>query len=339
MSEPTSAEEIARYVVARAVWAPSVHNTQPWRFTVGGGPRISLHADLDRRLAVADPDGREMMISCGAALFTVRLTLRALGYIPQTSVLPDPAQPTLVAQVSWQERAAADEFERRLSGHVLTRRTHRGAFDPEPLPPDTLAGLRAAAAREGAALRIVADDGRRAALAAAVQTAEHELSRDGERLRELARWTPAPGTACRDGVPATSYPARAERTQPYFPGRDFARGHDWGMPPLSPATSHRAAGVAGLLTTTADRPADWVNAGQALQRILLTASTCGAAVALHSQPLELAWLREFIRTQLGDGACPHLVLRIGLVTQTAVSVRRDPGDVLFPIGVDRVDPG
>ena len=169
MSEPTTAEEIARYVVARAVWAPSVHNTQPWRFTADGGPRISLHADVGRRLAVADPDGREMMISCGAALFTVRLALRALGYIPETTVLPDPAQPTLVAQVSWRERAAADEFERRLSGHILTRRTHRGAFDPEPLPPDTLAALRAAAEREGAALRIVADDGRRAALAVAAQ--------------------------------------------------------------------------------------------------------------------------------------------------------------------------
>ena len=338
MSTPMTAEQIARHVVAEAVWAPSVNNSQPWRFVVGPD-QIGLHADAGRRLEVADPDGREMMISCGAALFTARLALRALGYIPETRVLPDPAEPTLVAQVSWRERAAAGEFERRLSGHVLTRRTHRGAFDPEPLPPDLLAGLRTAAAREGAALRIVADDGRRAALAAAVQTAEHELSRDGERLRELARWTPAPGSACRDGVPDTSYPARAERTQPYFPGRDFARGHGWGTPPLSPATSHRAAGVAGLLTTTADHPVDWVNAGQALQRIMLTASTCGAAVALHSQPLELPWLREFIRTQLSDDACPHLVLRIGLVTQVAVGVRRDPDDVLFPIGGDSASPG
>jgi hypothetical protein len=245
----------------------------------------------------------------------------------------------LVAQVSWRKRAAADEFERQLAGHVLTRRTHRGAFDPGPLPPDTLAALRTAATREGATLRIVADDGRRAALAAAVQTAEHQLRLDGERLRELARWTPAPGSASCDGVPATSYPARAERTQPYFPSRDFARGHGWGMPPLSPATSYRAAGVAGLLTTTGDSPADWVHTGQALQRILLTASLCGAAVALHSQPLELPWLREFLRTQLSDGACPHLVLRIGMVTQAAVSVRRDPDEVLFPAGGDRAAPG
>jgi hypothetical protein len=332
MSEPMTAEEITRYVVARAMWAPSVHNTQPWRFTADGGPRLSLYADTGRRLAVADPDGRELMISCGAALFSVRLALRSLGYVPETSVLPDPGQPTLVARVSWRERAAADEFERRLSGQLLTRRTHRGAFDPEPLPPDTLAALRAGAAREGAALRIVADDGHRATLAAVVQAAEHQLRRDGEHLRELAWWTPAPGSVRCDGVPVTSYPARPEHTEPDFPGRDFARGHGWGLPPLSPATSHRAAGVAALLTTDADDPAGWVHAGQALQRILLTASLCGAAVALHSQPLEVPWLREFIRTQLSDGAHPHLVLRIGLVTQVAVSVRRDPEDVLFPAG-------
>ena len=239
----------------------------------------------------------------------------------------------------WPGRAAATPFEHRLFSQVRRRRTHRGAFDPEPLPPGLLAALRNEAAQDGAALRIVADDGRRAALAAAVQSAERSLELDATRVREQAKWAPAPGGACTDGVPATSYPARPERTDPYFPGRDFARGHGWGMPPLSPATSHRAAGVAGLLTTTADRPADWVNAGQALQRILLTASTCGAAVALHTQPLELPWLREFIRTQLSDGACPHLVLRIGLVTQVAVSVRRDPGDVMFPIGGDRASPG
>ena len=97
--------------------------------------------------------------------------------------------------------------------------------------------------------------------------------------------------------------------------------------------------MAGLLTTAADRPLDWVNAGQALQRILLTASACGAAVALHSQPLELPLLREFIRTQLSDGAYPHLVLRIGLVIQVAVSVRRDSGDVLSPAGGDHARAG
>ncbi len=331
----TSEEEIARYVVTEAIWAPSVHNTQPWRF-VAEGQQISLYADADRGLAVADPDGREMMISCGAALFNVRLALRSLGYVPETLVLPDPGQPALVARVSWRRCAPVNEFERRLSGQVRRRRTHRGAFDPDPLPHDMLAALRASAARDGAALRIMADDRRRAVLAAAVQTAEEQLRLDGGRLAELARWTPAPGSGRGDGVPATAYPARAEHTDPYYPGRDFARGHGWGQPPLSTARGHRAAGVVGLLTTPADRPADWVNAGHALQRILLTASTCGVAVALHSQPTEVPVLREFIRTRLAGGAYPHLVLRIGMVTQAAVSVRRHPGEVLFSPGGSRV---
>jgi len=328
MSTPMTADQIAEHVVAEAVWAPSVHNTQPWRFTVGS-QQISLYADPERRLEVADPDGREMMISCGAALFTVRLALRSLGYVPRARVLPDPGDPELVAQVSWPERAAINEFERRLLGQVRRRRTHRGAFDPEPLPQDLLAALRSEAVRDGAALRIMADDGRRAALAAAVQTAERSLELDSLRVAELAKWTPAPGSARHDGVPATSYPARAEHTDPYYPGRDFARGHGWGLPPLSSASAVLATGVVGLLTTAADRPVDWVSTGQALQRMLLTASAWGAAVALHSQPLELAWLREFVRTRLGDGAYPQLVLRIGMVAQVAVSVRREPADVLF----------
>jgi len=330
---PLAAGEVARYVVTAAVWAPSVHNTQPWRFTADG-QQIRVYADAGRQLMVADPDGREMMISCGAALFTARLALRSLGHIPQTSVLPHPGQPLLAARVSWGRRAACTELEHALFGQVRQRRTHRGGFDLEPLPPGLLATLREGATRDGAMLRIVADDGRRAALAAAIQAAERTQRADSAYVAEMARWVSPPGRARNDGVPPTSYPARAEHTDPDFLGRDFARGRGWGLPPLSTAPWPRSAGVAALVTTAGDRPVDWVNAGQALQRILLTASTLGVAVALHTQPLELGWLRESIRTRLSDGAYPQLVLRFGKVIQAAESVRRSPDDVLSIGGED-----
>jgi hypothetical protein len=332
---PYTDEEIAAYVVAAAVWAPSVHNTQPWWFSADG-QEISLHADAGRHLMAADPRGREMMISCGAALFTARLALRSLGYIPQTSVFPDPGRPLLVARVGWRRRAAAAEFEQRLFSQVLRRRTHRGGFDPLPLSPGLLAVLQAGAKRDRATLRIIDGEPSRAVLAAAVGTAEHALRLDSAYIRELAAWAPAPGSMRRDGVPHTAYPARPERTHPHFASRDFAHGHRWGTCLSSPSAAPRSAGVACLLTTAGDGLLDWVNAGQALQRALLAAATCGVAAALHSQPLERARLREFIRIQLCDGSYPQLVLRLGTVIQTAVSVRRPPASVLFASGGEQL---
>jgi len=333
--ESLTAAEVAAYVVAAAVWAPSVHNTQPWWFSVAG-QEMSLYADAGRQLGVADPRGREMMISCGAALFTARLALRSLGYIPETSVLPDPGRPLLVARVSWQRQAAAAEFEQRLFSQVPLRRTHRGGFDPLPLLADLVAVLQAGAERDGPTLRIIDGEASRAVLAAAVETAERALHLDSVYIRELASWAPPPGSSRGDGVPSTAYPARPERTLPHFASRDFAHGHRWGTAMPAPPAAPRSAGVVCLLTTAGDRPVDWVNAGQALQRILLTAATCGVAAALHSQPLERARLREFIRAQLADGSYPQLVLRLGTAIQTAVSVRRPPASVLFTSGSEHL---
>jgi hypothetical protein len=326
--EALTAADTAAYLVAAAVWAPSVHNTQPWLFRTDGQD-LSLYADGGRLLMAADPCGREMLISCGAALFTARLALRSAGRIPQTWILPDPADPLLVARLTWQRRAAPAAYELRLFDQIPRRRTHRGGFGPLPLAPGFLAVLQAGAQRDGAELRVITDEASRASLAATVRTAEQALRLDSLRVQEMAAWVSPPGSTRRDGVPPTSYPARPVRTLPEFPGRDFAHGRGWGLPPASADAAARSAGVVCLLTTAGDRPADWVNAGQALQRVLLTSSACGVAAALHTQPLELSWLRESIRAQLGGGSYPQLLLRLGTVIQTAASVRRPPASVLF----------
>jgi nitroreductase len=325
----TSAE-VAQFVTGSAIWAPSVHNTQPWRFTVHG-TEIALHADHRRRLPVADPGGREMLISCGAALFTAKLALRALGFAADSLVLPDPADPLLVARLRWRRREPLTLAEDLLFRQVTRRRTHRGGFEPVPLPTGLLAVLRLAAVRDGAALRVASDDGSRAALADVVQTADLVQHLDSAYLRELADWAPPPGSMRADGVSPSAYPARPERTSPYFPVRDFARGHGWGMPSSGPAAPCRYVGAVCVLTTPDDTPADWVNAGHALQRILLTASAYGAAAALYSQPAEIPWLRQVLRAQLGTCWHPQLVLRLGMVIQNAVSVRR-PLDSVLQLG-------
>jgi hypothetical protein len=235
-------------------------------------------------------------------------------------------------------QAAPAGFELQVFSQVTRRRTHRGGFEPLPLMPGLLAALRPGAARDGAALRVASDEGSRAALAAVVEMAERVQRSDTGYVRELAAWAPPPGSMRLDGVSPSSYPARPERTSPYSPGRDFARGHGWGLPASSPASATRFAGVACLLTTPADTPADWVNAGHALQRLLSTSASYGVVAALYSQPVEVGWLREIIRVQLGDGSYPQLVFRLGTVIQSTICVRRSLSSVLVGAGREPTAP-
>jgi hypothetical protein len=326
LGAPGTTDEIARFAIETAVWAPSLHNTQPWRFGARSG-EISLYADPDRRLAVADPAGREMLISCGAALFTARLALRYRGYVPEVEVLPDPDRPMLVARIRWAGQVPPAEYECALYQQVPSRRTHHGGFEDADLPAPVLAALGHDVGRHGAALQVMADGGRRAAVSAVVDAAESLLRLDAARSQELARWAPAPGSSRSDGVPAGAYLAQPGATDPPFLGRDYAQGRGWGAVTGGPAP--RAAGAVCLLTTPRDEPADWVNAGQALQRLLLDASSCGVSAALHSQPLELPELRDLVRRQLTAGSHPQMIIRLGLTGQGGVSQRRPVGDVLI----------
>jgi len=209
-------EEIAAHLVAAAMWAPSLHNTQPWLFGTDGR-ELSLYADGGRQLMVADPGGRQMMISCGAALFTARLALRSAGRIPQTRILPDPADPLLVARLAWPGRAAPADHERRLADQVLRRRTHRAGFDPLPLAPALLAALQAGARWDGAELRIITDEAAQAILAATVQTAEQTRTRSRIFPAVIspvaaAGGSPPPAPPRPPGPPASSACSRPQMT-------------------------------------------------------------------------------------------------------------------------------
>ena len=306
-----TATGIASQVVAAAVWAPSVHNTQPWRFSAHG-EQISLLADGSRRLMVADPGGREMMISCGAALFTGQARPASAGLHPRIPAVPGSGGPPAGRRAE-------------LAGTCGPGRLGTSALPPGAAAPDASGWFRPATAsarapchpaRRGPAGRRAAARRcrRRPAGGAGHAGRDGRASHSGSTattFSELGDWVPPPWSIRRDGVPHTSYPARPGHMCPYYPGRDFAHGHGWGVAGFSGAPAPRSAGVVCLLTTGDDGPADWVRAGQALQRVLLTCATCGVAAALHSQPLELGWLRELVRGQVSDGGFPQLILRLG----------------------------
>ncbi len=317
------------FLIETAARAPSVHNTQPWRFHVAPAG-LELHADRDRQLPAIDPFGRELLISCGAALYGVRLAVRRLGYLPVVDLLPEAGQPDLLARVRVGYQVPLGHAEWAMLAAVPHRHTHRGPFSPEPLPDGLLPGLQRDAVAEGAAL-VLLDAPARARMRQLARSAARWQHHDPAIRSEVRRWTRPPGSTGRDGVSAYAYPAvpavpggPAEPPAGKLAERDFDLGRhtgrlDRGGPP--PAAS-------AVLVTAADSAADWLRAGQALNRMLIHAAGQWVFAALNSQPMESVAVRDLVRRRLRLPGPPQLLLEFGRAHTASATARRPVGDLL-----------
>jgi len=197
----------AGYLIATAARAPSVHNTQPWRFRVGKYA-IELYADPARKLQM-DPVGREMLISCGAALFGLRLAIRSLCYQPMIDLLPDPKRLRLLAIARLGAAQPMTARERQLLEALPHRHTHRGPWDPGPLPAGLAAGIQHDALAEGAELVIIDRALSCHRLADIIAAAGRRQDLDPVAREEVLRWTRGAPDLAYDGVPAHAFHAQA----------------------------------------------------------------------------------------------------------------------------------
>lgn len=309
-----------RECLLAAVAAPSVHNTQPWLFRLGEDC-VDVLADRRRQLKVLDPSGREMFVSVGAAVFNLRVALRARGWQAETQVAPQPAEPDLAARVSAIRPAVANPAATALAEAIPRRHTNRRPFADRQVPPAVLAELADAATAEGAAL-LVADRVLRDGVLSLTRTAENRMRHDRRYREELADWTTPPGIGRRDGVPRQAFGPRA--TNATLPLRDLASGH--GAP--TAVVEFEPEPTILLLSTSTDRRGDWVRAGMALQRILLTATVRGLAATPLTQLTEVPPLRDLLHD---DAETVQTVLRIGYpITLAVATPRRSLQDVLVP---------
>ena len=317
----------ARYLIATAARAPSVHNSQPWQFQVTG-QAVELWSDPRRKLRT-DPVGRELTISCGAALFGLRLAVRSLGYQPAVELLPDPARLRLLARVAIGATAPVNERERQMLAAVPHRHTHRGAFAAGPLPAGLLPGLQHDALAEGAELALIGDGLPYERLARIVADAARRGDRDPQARAEVRKWTRDPSSTARDGVPATSIAAQAPNRNPHgrLRQRDFDLGRGLAGPPGQAAGDTVPPAVTAVLLTPGDRRVDWLRAGQALQRLLLHAASTWVFASLYTQPLEDPVTRALIRDRLTLPGNPQMLLQLGRAVSAASTARRPPGDL------------
>lgn len=316
------ADADARSVVEAATRAPSVLNTQPWRWQVGAsehGTTFELSADSARVLRVTDPLGRFLVISCGAGLFNARLALRSLSLEPLVQLSPDPHDPRMLARVTATRGEDPAPEERWLYAAIPERHTNRGPFHERSMGSGLIHRVVDAAAAEGAVLTVLAAAEARRVLEIADEAAV-EITRDGRRHDELSSWVhsrPEP-----DGIPAQAIgPPAASGGHGV---RDF--DPDAVLPTAEPATYEVEPTIA-VLSTYGDSRTDWLRAGQALQRVLLEATLDGVQASFRNEPLEMLAHRWRVRDATTGFGHPQMVLRLGYGEPTMSAPRRPVDEV------------
>jgi iron-sulfur cluster repair protein YtfE (RIC family) len=321
-------EQLA-YLLRYAVQAPSSHNTQPWRFELSDDA-VELYADRTRALPVVDHDDRELVISCGAALLTLRTAIRHHGFADEVELLPDESDPDLLARVRLGVLRPPTSEEKLLFWAIATRHTTRHAFEDREVPTELMAELERAASDEDAWLRALEHEGQRQELAELVSEADRRQFADPRFRRELASWINRSRT--HDGMPAQALEL-PRLLAPFVPlvVRTFdvgkgAAAHDRKIADASPALV--------VLGTADDAPRDWLAAGQALGRVLLRAAQDEVSASFLNQPIEVEELRAAVG-RLAGGGVPQIVLRLGYGPAVKPTPRRPLSDVVVLHGPER----
>ncbi|MFN8471447.1 MAG: nitroreductase [Anaerolineae bacterium] len=312
------------FLLNYAVLAPSTHNSQPWLFRIVG-KTVEVYADRTRALPVVDPEDRELVMSCGCALYHLRLAMHHFGYDDETEICPDEENPDLVAEVKLGGEYKPTPAEDALFEAISMRRTNRHRFEDRPVDETVLHDMQEAAEAEGALLKIIEGDGR-LALADLIAEGDQRQMADKRFRRELAAWIHPSRNVSQDGMPAyahtiTDVPdagsAFVIRT---FELGDMQANLDYHIAMGSP--------VLAVLATHDDTPTDWMKVGQALARLLLRGQVEGVYASYLNQPVEVPTLRPQVQEMIGS-AIPQLILRFGYGPDTKTTPRRPVSTVML----------
>lgn len=320
-------ERQLRYLARYAILAPSSHNSQPWRFRVAGD-MLELFADRTRSLRIVDPRDRELIISCGAALYNLRTAMYYFGCAGEARPLPDPRQADLLARLTLDpSNSYASEWS-DLFNAIPFRTTNRGPFDAEAVPVAMEADLRNAAHLEGAWLTIFKTSHAKEAVASLVAEGDRVQFADPHFRSELAQWLHSARE--RDGLPGYSRGA-SELLDFAVPAVAYlVRTFDVGNG-IAARDSQLATGspLLACLGTRGDDPLAWLIAGQALQRVLLAATSLGLHASFLNQPIEVPELRTKLGALAGHEGHPQILLRIGRGRPAKHTPRRPLEEVLI----------
>ena len=300
-------------LLSAAVAAPSMHNTQPWRFEVNGNV-IDVFLDGSRALPAEDPTGRAMRIAAGAATFNLRCAAASMDLGSWFGLVPDPNEPDLVARIVVEPTSEPEHVLQQLYHEIPRRHTSREPVQAVHLSTDDRMNLIRAAMAEGAELTWLPAVKIKEVLQMLIDTDLREIG-DWHRRAERAHWVG--GERSTDGIPSavlgprsTAYPS---------PVRDL------GTRPTDQTRSRatfEAEPALAILSTEADTKADQLAAGLALQHVLLSATREGLKASFLNQPLEFDDLRRAVQRTTGKAGFAHMVIRFGHSVAAGTTPRR-----------------
>jgi hypothetical protein len=322
-----SAIEKARFAVGYAILAPSSHNTQPWRFIINGD-ELLVCADRTRSLPHIDPFDRELIISCGAALFNLRVAFAHFNVPVEIATFPQSSDPDIVARIVFPDSGPKLNDLAELFDAITKRATNRGPFIAKDVPSTLIDRLKTEAALEGVDVAFAQTLAERESVAALIAQADRRQFDDPHFRRELASWIHP--LRKNDGMPADSQGLRV-LTDAATPVIAMAiRTFDLGN---GVAATHeklaRGSPLLIVLSTPMDSNEGWLSAGLGLQRMLLVTTEEGYSTSYLNQPIEVPDLRSRLASELSITGFPQLLLRIGRGLSVAHSPRRPIADVLL----------
>lgn len=316
-----------RFALRYAVLAPSGHNTQPWHFLLQEDC-VLVCADRTRALPMVDPHDRELIISCGAALFNLRVALAHFACPYLISTFPYSADPDVLAKVRVHDSGYRDAELAALFAALQRRVTNRNSFSEDEVPLALQREMSGAAESEGAELICISAGRDRERIAALIAEADRLQFADASFRRELAAWVHPARSG--DGMPAYAHgmgelldkatPVVSAVIRTFDVGGGIAAMHErlvQGSPLLA------------CLATSTDDPAGWLSAGQALERTLLVVTHAWFDASYLNQPIEVPSLRAGLRQLAGCDGLPQILLRIGSGQAPRPTPRRPLSDVLW----------
>ncbi len=296
--------EVIRDAVMLAGRAPSLHNSQPWRWVVEDAT-MHLWADPRRMMPATDRTGRELTLSCGAVLDHLRVAMAAAGWDSATERLPDPSEPDHLATVQFQPAEVVTEAQQRRAAAILRRRTDRLPFAAPPAWPALESALRREVLPYEVTLDVVADDAR-PILAEESRLTEALRRYDTSYLSELRWWTsPFESDATHvpeSALPSSSAAARVDVARAFPPGYGGQR---------RAAVDHDHSKILVLSTRYGDDRLDVLRCGEALSAVLLECTVAGMATCTLTHMTEMAMSRNIIAQVTGAAGEPQLLIRVG----------------------------